>query len=119
MRISDWSSDVCSSDLLDSSRRITANLPTMPQAGLIFQPPHGRGRMSASWEEANFVLSASGSFVGGTKDNRFQPSARVQSFVTFDTVATFRSARASGLLSGTNLTIAIQDRKSTRLNSSH
>lgn len=94
---------------LDSSRRITANLPTMPQAGLIFQPPHWRGRMSASWEEANFVLSASGSFVGGTKDNRFQPSARVQSFVTFDTVATFRSARASGLLSGTNLTIAIQN----------
>src|SRR3546814_20536914 len=81
----------------------------MPQAGLIFQPPHWRGRMSASWEEANFVLSASGSFVGGTKDNRFQPSARVQSFVTFDTVATFRSARASGLLSGTNLTIAIQN----------
>src|SRR3546814_14401134 len=76
-----------------------SNLPTMPQAGLIFQPPHWRGRMSASWEEANFVLSASGSFVGGTKDNRFQPSARVQSFVTFDTVATFRSARASGLLS--------------------
>src|SRR3546814_16185634 len=62
---------------LESSRLITANLPTMPQAGLIFQPPHWRGRMSASWEEANFVLSASGSFVGGTKDNRFQPSARV------------------------------------------
>src|SRR3546814_18824580 len=35
--------------------------------------------------------------------------ARGQSFVTFDTVATFRSARASGLLSGTNLTIAIQN----------
>src|SRR3546814_5958655 len=30
---------------LDSSRRITANLPTMPQAGLIFQPPHWSGSM--------------------------------------------------------------------------
>src|SRR3546814_10126406 len=44
-----------------------------------------------------------------SKDNRFQPSARVQAFVTFDTVATVRSARASGLLSCTNLTIAIQN----------
>src|SRR3546814_20683980 len=79
----------------------------MPHAGLIFQPPHWRGRMSASWKEANFVLSASGSFVGGTKDNRFQPSSRVPSFVTSDTVATFRSARTSGLLSGTTLNIAI------------
>ena len=94
---------------LDSTRRITTGLPSMPQSGLIFQPPHWRGRMSASWEEANFVLSASGSFVGGSTDNRFQPTARVRSFVTFDTVATFRSEVASGVLSGTNLTIAIQN----------
>src|SRR3546814_19321318 len=81
----------------------------MPQAGLIFQPPHWRGRMSASWEEANFVLSVSGSSVGCTKDNRFQPTARVQSFVTYDPITTFQSVRAGGLLSGKTLTVASQN----------
>jgi len=94
---------------LDSTRRIATGLPFMPQSGLIFQPPHWRGRMSASWEEANFALSASGSFIGRTNDTRFQPTATVQSFVTFDTVATVRSGTTNGVLAHIDLTVAIRN----------
>src|SRR3546814_11446963 len=46
MRISDWSSDVCSSDLIEDHRGI--DRVTTPKLGLIYAPIHGL-ELKASW----------------------------------------------------------------------
>src|SRR3546814_19443256 len=49
---------------LDSTRRITADLPLMAQSGLIFRPPHWRARLSGGWEKDNVSITAIGSYIG-------------------------------------------------------
>jgi outer membrane receptor protein involved in Fe transport len=94
---------------LDSTRRITASLPAMDSAGLVFTPPHWRGRLSAGWERGNVTVTAVGSYIGGTEDSRFAPVVRVGSFATLDTVATIRSDVRQGVFANIELTIAIQN----------
>src|SRR3546814_10999014 len=99
MRISDWSSDVCSSDLL----------PLMAQSGLIFRPPHWRARLSGGWEKDNVSITAIGSYIGPVRDDRFQPITSVPAFVTVDTVLHLTTDRNSGLLGGLGFTVSIQN----------
>lgn len=94
---------------LESTRQITADLPEMAQAGLIFRPPHWRGRFSAGWEQANVSLTVVGNYVGSMKDDRFQPITKVGSFVTVDTVLHVSGRAGGGILNGTSLTIGVQN----------
>src|SRR3546814_10079496 len=108
----------------------------MAQSGLIFRPPSWRGKLSGTWQQDGVSFTAVGNYIGGLRDNRFQPAMRVPRFVTVDAVLNCRQW-SRGLLGGTSLAVSIQnilnqippsirsldpaalDRKSTRLNSSH
>ena len=94
---------------LDSARQITADLPLMAQSGLLFQPPHWRGRVSGGWETNNISVTAVGNYIGPVKDDRFQPVVTVPSFVTFDTVLHLTADRNSGFLGGMGFTVSIQN----------
>jgi outer membrane receptor protein involved in Fe transport len=75
---------------LESRRQLAIGQPTLQRAGLVFNPPHWRGRAGASWQGEKFGLSALVNHVGATRDDRFA-FARVGSFTTLDL-----SARLSG-----------------------
>jgi outer membrane receptor protein involved in Fe transport len=75
---------------LESHRQLAEGQPTLQRAGLVFNPPHWRGRAGASWQSERFGLSALVNHVGPTRDDRFA-FARVGSFSTVDI-----SARLSG-----------------------
>src|SRR3546814_2732558 len=71
---------------LDSTRRITADLPLMAQSGLIFRPPHWRARLSGGWEKDNVSITEKGSSIGPVRDDSFQPITSEPAFVNVDTV---------------------------------
>src|SRR3546814_5639116 len=98
MRISDWSSDVCSSDLLVGDT--TADLNALGAAS--------RARTSAR------IIGVSGS-VGktGTKEALFHALDRYAPYAVHLSVKSYHNHV------GVPLSLARIDRKSTRLNSSH
>jgi outer membrane receptor protein involved in Fe transport len=98
-----------SASYIDSTRKVTPSLPVVPQSGVIFTPPHWRGRMTASWERDNVTFTTIGSYVGGTTDNRYSPEVRIRSFTTLDAVASIRSTESSGYLSNLHWRVAVQN----------
>ena len=79
-----------SGSYLDSNRRITAGLPLVQRAGRIFNPPHWRGRVGATWDGGRLGGSAFVNYVGSTLDERLAPTLRVEPFVTLDVSARLR-----------------------------
>lgn len=94
---------------LESDQQLAGGMPVVQRAGIIYNPPHWRGRAAATWQRDNFSLTGVASYIGGTLDNRFQPSARVGSFTTLDAVARIQTSEERGLLGGVDVTLAIQN----------
>src|SRR3546814_3410144 len=115
MRISDWSSDVCSSDLLELTR-LTGSFATPLSgtleggAGRIGNVPLLMSDAAGSWRFANGKLSVQGGLqVADTAvPSRFNP------LLSKDFALDFNGQRITALG-----TLIEPDRKSTRLNSSH
>src|SRR3546814_9042874 len=105
MRISDWSSDVCSSDLLDSARAL------LPQASYVYVAdsagfPYG----TKSEREIEARVPA----LLGRLAERYRPRLIVIACNTASTIALASVHAALDLA-----VVGTVDRKSTRLNSSH
>ena len=98
-----------SASYLDSIREIAPGLPLVEQAGIIFTLPHWRGRLGANWQRDNVNLSATGTYIGKTKDNRLSPTVKVDSFTTLDTVATIRSGAQRGLFADVEWQVGIKN----------
>lgn len=91
---------------LESDQQLIPDQPTVQMAGIIFNPPHWRGRLGATWEGGSKSLSAFLNYVGGTKDNRFPKVERISPFVTLDLSAALRTTAAAGPLRGTEVRIS-------------
>ncbi|WP_245829521.1 TonB-dependent receptor [Novosphingobium mathurense] len=98
-----------SASYLKSDQRLSAGYPLEELAGTIFDPPHWRGRLGATWRKDNVTLSAFGSYIGGVTDDRFSPIEHVKSFTTLDFVGHLRSQAQSGIGQGVDLTVSIQN----------
>lgn len=94
---------------LDSKRELTSSQPSIEQAGVIFRPPHWRGRLNAGWERNNVSFTATGKYIGSTLDNRYSPFVKVGSFVTLDTVATIQTTASRGIFSNVTWTVGVQN----------
>ncbi|MDB5672548.1 MAG: TonB-dependent receptor-like protein [Alphaproteobacteria bacterium] len=84
---------------LEGHRQLAEGQPTLQRAGLIFNPPHWRGRAGAGWQGSAFGLSALLSYMGANRDDRFG-FARVGSFTTLDLNARVGSRAPGGPLGG-------------------
>ncbi|MDF0544993.1 TonB-dependent receptor [Sphingobium sp. H39-3-25] len=94
---------------LDSRRVLTRSQPSIEQAGVIFRPPHWRGRLNAGWKRDNVAFTATGNYIGSTLDNRYSPFVKVGSFVTLDTVATIQTTASRGIYSNVTWTVGVQN----------
>lgn len=92
-----------------SDRQVTETLPSIETAGTVFNPPHWRARMSASWQKQNVTITAVGNYIGGTTDDRIAPVVHVAAFPELDAVATIRSTAARGLLANLKWAVAIRN----------
>jgi iron complex outermembrane recepter protein len=93
---------------LTSDQQITTTLPTTKLAGYIFNPPHFRARGGASWGDGPYTITADLSYIGGVKDNRTTPSARVGGMMPLDLTARYQTMGA-GLIGGLDLVLSVQN----------
>src|SRR3546814_9367577 len=113
MRISDWSSDVCSSDVGVYSMPVTAEnfadryvVSRIDQDAFALRSQHRADHAMKSGRFASEIVAVAGSIVNG---------GEAQSFITDEQPRATSEAALAKLKSVTRP----EDRKSTRLNSSH
>ncbi|WP_066591296.1 TonB-dependent receptor [Sphingomonas pruni] len=95
---------------LVSSRQISPTQPVIPLAGILFNPPHWRGRGSLSWDHARVGATATLNYVGNLSDTRRTPALKVPGQATVDLALRFRTGdRAPGALRGLDLILAAQN----------
>lgn len=94
-----------SATYLKSDQQLTPLLPRTQLAGVIFNPPHWRGRLGASWEARRFNVSMFANYTGSVTDNRFLPSSSVDSILTFDLTARVDIGNSSSRSPALTLTI--------------
>lgn len=93
---------------LVSDQQLTLRQPVQPLAGILFNPPHFRGRATLGWESDGAMVSATLSRIGGVKDTRSVPAARIAGMTMIDLSARRRIAR-SGPLANLDVTLAAQN----------
>src|SRR3546814_5944513 len=108
MRISDWSSDVCSSDLLEV-RRGAHEVRDVQNIADILVDPEGSIEKRSHWEKTSHAL-----LVGAILHVLYAESDK-----TLRGVANFLSDPARAFDRTLKVMMTTTDRKSTRLNSSH
>ncbi|QAY78189.1 TonB-dependent receptor [Sphingosinicella sp. BN140058] len=94
---------------LESERQLTAGLPVLQRAGLIFNPPRWRGRLGASYEKGRLGLSGFLNYVGSVVDDRFPERTNIGPFVTLDLSGRIRAAATHGPLRGVELRISARN----------
>lgn len=96
-----------SASYLKSNRQLIDGMPTVQNAGIIFNPPNWRGQGGGTWTRGNLSFTAFANYTGGTSDNRLTPFVSVGSFFSLDTVAQIRSNAAAGLFKDVGFTLSV------------
>ena len=86
---------------------LIAGQAPVQRAGIVLNAPHWRARGSLTWTHGSYSLTAVGSHIGGTLDNRFQPFVDVGSFTSFDAVSRIKVTDRSGPLAGIDLSLSV------------
>lgn len=73
-----------SATYLESEQLLTSLLPTTRLAGTIFNSPHWRARVSATWEAPRASVSVFANYIGNLVDPRFAPVSKTRPAVTID-----------------------------------
>lgn len=90
---------------LHSTQQLTGVLPSVDLAGNIFNPPHLKGRVGASWEDTTTTLSAYVGHTGSVTDTRFPDQYDVDGVTTVDVI--LRHSIESGPLSAFDITASV------------
>ena len=69
---------------LESKQQTSAMVPVIDLAGTVYNPPHWRSRMGATWDRDKLTMSAFYTFLGGITNNTTAPSENGTSMKTVD-----------------------------------
>src|SRR3546814_1005791 len=116
MRISDWSSDVCSSDLLDLVIRAVDDV--RHHANALFEFDHGNDRRFLEAERLRMARNRPAVHGAATGQRHFL-AIETEALRTHRPRREREQAAVATLLAKELFLIGAVDRKSTRLNSSH
>ncbi|CAN5171859.1 TonB-dependent receptor [soil metagenome] len=94
---------------LHFAQQLTSDQPVVPRSGILFTPPHWRGRASLSWIRGETSLDATLSMIGGVHDSRAAQSVWVGGMTTLDLTARYQFAAASGPLHNVDLTFSVMN----------
>ena len=83
---------------LHFDQQLTPGQPRLPRSGILFTPPHWRGRASVGWLGGGTSLNATVSRIGGVDDVRTATTVRVDGMTLVDFTARHSLERASGAL---------------------
>lgn len=88
---------------LASEQQVTAGQRVEKLAGHLFNPPHWRGRASASWDGGSMRLTGAVSYLAGVVDTRANPLRSVRGMTTIDLGMRYRFTRETSILNGLEL----------------
>jgi outer membrane receptor protein involved in Fe transport len=94
---------------LHFNQQLTADQPVIPRSGLLFTPPHWRGRASLSWMKGGTSLDGTISRIGGVDDMRTAQTVRVGGMTTLDLTAHYRFENAVGALRNVELSVSLMN----------
>jgi iron complex outermembrane recepter protein len=92
---------------LKGNRQLTPTASDITTAGIIFNPPHWRGRAGVAWEGGPLTVAAYGNYVGPVLDNRASPTVNVRGLTTGDLTAAYQTSQSSGILSNVELALSV------------
>lgn len=92
-----------------SARRLTPEAALDTLAGTIFNPPHMRGRGTASWRAGPLTLTGELNHIGGVRDIRSATPVSVRGMTTTGLTVRYVVANASRWLDGLDLTVSAQN----------
>mgnify|MGYP005991358923 FL=1 len=98
-----------SATYLDSEQQLSAGQPVQQLAGTLFNPPHWRGRGTASWDKGGLGLAVTLSHIGGVDDQRTASAGRVRGMTIADVSARYRIEGGHGPLGGVEVGLSIQN----------
>ena len=94
---------------LVSEQQLTARLPTTRLAGILYNPPHFRGRGEVSWAKGPFVVTGNVTRIGPVNDSRSDPAVRIDGMTPVDLTLAYRSDGRRGPLAGIDVTLSVQN----------
>jgi iron complex outermembrane receptor protein len=94
---------------LESDQRLTATQPLVELAGAIFNPPHLRGRATASWSSAGLTATTALSHVGGVEDRRVALAREVGGLTQADLTLRYRTDTGPTWWHGFDLVVTAQN----------
>jgi outer membrane receptor protein involved in Fe transport len=94
---------------LHSTQTLIAGAAATQLAGTLFNPPHWRGRASATWSLDGFSLNTTVSRTGGVEDQRTAGTVDVSGQTLVDLTARYAFQQAHGPLRGLVLTLTLQN----------
>lgn len=101
---------VANASYLVSHRRISAAQPDLPLAGILFNPPHWRGRAGATWIHDGLALNATVSYIGKLSDTRFTPALNISDQTRLDLNARYKADLSSARwLRGLEVTLGVEN----------
>ena len=94
---------------LRSTQTLIAGAASTQLAGTLFNPPHWRGRASATWSLDGFSLNSAVSRAGGVEDGRSAVPVDIRGQTLVDLTARYAFQQAHGPLRGLVLTLTVQN----------
>jgi outer membrane receptor protein involved in Fe transport len=94
---------------LESEQQLDSAQPVLPMAGIIFHPPHVRGRADLAWAKGPFTVSGGLTYTGGVKDSRQDPAARVGGMTTVDLTLRYEGELGAPWLRGLDASLTVQN----------
>lgn len=91
---------------LHAEQQLSRGQPILPLSGLLFTPPHWRGRAGASWSGGGLSLNGTVNYIGGVIDRRTATPVRVRGMTTVDGTMAYRFTQAS-VLAGVELSLSV------------
>ncbi|HMI20848.1 MAG TPA: TonB-dependent receptor, partial [Sphingomonas sp.] len=94
---------------LDSTRRVSVSSPLEILAGTIFNPPHWRGRGTASWRAGALTLTGDLNYTGGVRDVRAAQKFAIGGMTTTGLTARWVVNNGPRWLDGFDLSVSAQN----------
>lgn len=94
---------------LDSKQRLVPGEEAQDIAGMIFYPPHIRGRAGLLWDKGSMSLAAYINHVGGVRDERATVATRISGMTTLDFTAVYKVEAGAGVLRDMEILVSLQN----------
>lgn len=94
---------------IGSTRQLTPHAPLDVLAGTIFNPPHWRGRGTASWQAGALTLTGDLAYIGGVRDIRARQPVAIHGMGIVGLSLRWAARGAAGPLGGFDVTLSGQN----------